>query len=80
MYVAYGGLDEFNIDAQVESFLYVAQRRGLTVQVDYDRFGRHNRITARRFVPDLFCWLNQQLAGYGPCRADGPCNPGIPAR
>lgn len=80
MYIAYGGLDEFNIDAQVESFLHRAGQRGLTIKVDYDRFGRHSRTTASKFVPSLLCWLNEQLVGYGPCRAAGPCNPGIPVR
>ena len=28
MYVAYGGKDQFNLDAQIESFLYVAHQRG----------------------------------------------------
>ena len=32
MFVVYGGRDQFNLDAQIESFLYVACQRGLTVK------------------------------------------------
>jgi pimeloyl-ACP methyl ester carboxylesterase len=67
MYIAYGGKDEFNIDAQVESFLYVARQRGLTVAVNYDPHGHHNRATAYRLLPGTFQWLAPRLAPYAPC-------------
>src|SRR5207244_348318 len=35
LYVGYGGRDQFFIDAQVESFLYRARERGVTVAVEY---------------------------------------------
>jgi S-formylglutathione hydrolase FrmB len=66
MYVAYGGKDEFNIDAQVESFLYLMKCRGITVDVGYDRKGRHNVATALKLFPDIIEWLAQQLAPYAP--------------
>ena len=66
MYVAYGGKDQFNIDAQVESFLYVARQRGLQVHVDYDPRGRHNVATAMRLLPGTIAWLNDRLAPYAP--------------
>lgn len=66
MFVAYGGRDEFNIDAQVESFLYVAKQRGLCVGVAYDPRGRHNVATALRLMPAVFEWLAPQLAPYAP--------------
>jgi S-formylglutathione hydrolase FrmB len=66
MFIAYGGKDEFNIDAQVESFLFVAKQRGLTVTVSYDPRGRHNRATAYRLLPDVFSWLTPRLAPYAP--------------
>jgi S-formylglutathione hydrolase FrmB len=66
MYIAYGGRDEFNIDAQVESFLYVAKQKGLTIGVSYDPKGHHNRATAYRLLPDVFQWLAPRLAPYAP--------------
>lgn len=57
LYVAYGGKDEFNIPAQVESFLYRAKQRGVTVQVDYDPQGRHDEPSARRALPAALGWV-----------------------
>jgi S-formylglutathione hydrolase FrmB len=61
MYVAFGGRDEFNIDAQIESFLYRARQRGLEVTSVYDPHGHHNTRTAREFAPSLICWLAARL-------------------
>jgi pimeloyl-ACP methyl ester carboxylesterase len=66
MYIGYGGRDEFNIDAQVESFLFLARERGLCIAVGYDPKGRHNLATALRLMPDLFEWLSPLLAPYSP--------------
>jgi S-formylglutathione hydrolase FrmB len=65
MFVAYGGLDQFNIDAQIESFLYVARKRGLCVTVEYAPLGKHNARTALRFFPSAVCWLNAQFQRDG---------------
>jgi S-formylglutathione hydrolase FrmB len=66
MFIGYGGKDQFNIDAQVESFLAVARERGLPVAVSYVPNGKHDYKTAFKIVPDLFDWLNQQLRPYAP--------------
>jgi S-formylglutathione hydrolase FrmB len=66
MYVGYGGKDEFNIDAQVESFLYLTKCRGITVGVGYLRRGRHNVRTAVRLFPGIVEWLAPLLAPYSP--------------
>jgi S-formylglutathione hydrolase FrmB len=66
MFVAYGGKDEFNIDAQAESFLYVARQRGLTVTAVKDPRGRHNVPDALKFLPALIDWLGPRIADYGP--------------
>jgi S-formylglutathione hydrolase FrmB len=68
MYVAYGGRDQFNIDAQVESFLYRAHQRGLTVGVGYDPRGKHDVSTALRLLPATLEWLGPRMAPYGPTR------------
>jgi len=66
MYIAYGGRDQFNIDAQVESFLYRARERGLTIGVGYDPRGKHDMATALRLLPGLLDWLGPRLMPYGP--------------
>ena len=68
LYVAYGGKDEFNLDAQVESFLYRACQRGLEVGVGYDPDGRHDRATALRLAPGALRWLAPRLWPYAPAR------------
>lgn len=66
MYVAYAGRDQFNIDAQVESFLYHARQRGLCVGVGYAPKGHHDRATAYQLMPGLLEWLAPRLAPYSP--------------
>jgi S-formylglutathione hydrolase FrmB len=66
MFVAYAGKDEFNIDAQVESFLYLAKHRGLGVHVIYDPQGHHDAATASKMMPHLMEWLAPRLAPYSP--------------
>jgi S-formylglutathione hydrolase FrmB len=70
MYIGYGGRDQFNIDAQVESFLYYAHQKGLTVEVGYEPRGRHDVRTAVKLLPGILDWLNRVLAPYAaPCAA-----------
>jgi|SRR5581483_1624988 len=64
MLVAYGGKDQFNIDAQTESFIYVARQRGLDITVLYKPRGRHNLILAERFMPDIIAWLRPLLEPF----------------
>lgn len=66
MYVAYGGKDQFNVDAQIESFLFVARRRGLQVGVGFDPNGKHNRATAQKLMPGVIAWLAPHLAPFAP--------------
>jgi S-formylglutathione hydrolase FrmB len=66
MYVGYGGRDQFNLDAQIESFLYHAHERGITVTVGYDPRGRHDLETALRLLPGALDWLAPRLAPYAP--------------
>lgn len=66
MYVGYAGRDEFNVTAQVESFLYLCKHRQIDIAVGYEAHGRHNSHTAAHFVPSIFEWLSPQLAPYAP--------------
>src|SRR5262245_30345840 len=66
MFVAYVGNDAFNIDAQVESFLYIARGKGLTVSSVYMPEGRHNTESAKKLVPSMLAWLGPRIAPYAP--------------
>jgi S-formylglutathione hydrolase FrmB len=76
LFAAYGGRDEFNLDAQNESFLYRARQRGLCVDVACDPRGRHRLVDAQKFFPQIIHWLSPLMAPYGPpfggsCAGDG---------
>ncbi|MCS7046667.1 MAG: alpha/beta hydrolase-fold protein [Gemmataceae bacterium] len=64
MLIAYGGRDQFNIDAQVESFLERARQRGLTVHVIHEPSGRHDVRTALAMLPAAIGWLTGQLESF----------------
>jgi S-formylglutathione hydrolase FrmB len=66
MYVAYAGKDEFNLDAQAESFLYRAKQKGLEVGVGYEPNGRHNVRTGLKLLPGIVEWLRPRLEPYSP--------------
>jgi S-formylglutathione hydrolase FrmB len=61
LYVAYGCRDEFNVAAQVESFLYLAHQRGVTVSVACDPAGKHDLATGRRLLPGALEWAAQRV-------------------
>jgi S-formylglutathione hydrolase FrmB len=61
MLIAYVGRDQFNIDAQVESFLYRSAERGLKVHVLYDARGKHDATSALSFLPGILDWLAPRL-------------------
>ncbi|MCI0376642.1 MAG: esterase family protein [Gemmataceae bacterium] len=63
LYVAYGGKDEFNIDAQIESFLYRAWQRRIQITVDYDPHGRHDATTGLKMLPAAIDWAARRMAG-----------------
>jgi pimeloyl-ACP methyl ester carboxylesterase len=66
MYVGYGGKDEFNTTAQIQSFLYRAKERGLPVAVEFLPEGHHNYATAYQLLPGIINWLAPLLAPYSP--------------
>jgi len=68
MFIGYGGKDQFNIDAQVESFLYRTKERGIPVTVSYFPRGKHDYKTAYQIAPDLFRWLDNQVRPYSPAQ------------
>lgn len=66
MFIGYAGRDQFNIDAQVESFLYYAKCRNISVAVAFEPDGHHDMHTSMKFVPAVLRWLGPQLAPYAP--------------
>jgi S-formylglutathione hydrolase FrmB len=64
LFAGYGGLDEFNIGAQVESFLYRAKERGVTVGVAFDPVGKHDVESGRRLFPEVLRWIVPYVAPY----------------
>jgi hypothetical protein len=67
MYVGYVRKDQFNVDAQVASFLHVAHCRGLCVDVEYrEQGGAHNMSSTQQFFPKVADWLGPILAPYSP--------------
>jgi S-formylglutathione hydrolase FrmB len=61
LYVGYGAKDEFNVAAQVESFLYIARQRGIEVTVECDPRGGHNLATGMRLLPGAMRWVAGQV-------------------
>ena len=72
MFIGYGGKDEFNIDSQVDSFLYLCKHRGIGVYVAYNPHGHHNAATCAECAPAFFEFLSQRLGGFGPCPCGRP--------
>jgi pimeloyl-ACP methyl ester carboxylesterase len=66
MFVAYAGRDQFNIDTQIESFLYRAEERGIHVDVAFDPRGRHDLRTGVALFPDAVAWLAPRMRAYSP--------------
>lgn len=61
LYAAYGGKDEFNVAAQVESFLWRAKERGIQVTVDYHPDGKHDLATGKRMSPSALRWIADRV-------------------
>jgi S-formylglutathione hydrolase FrmB len=66
MYIAYAGRDQFNITAQVDSFLFRARERGLEVGVVFDPKGKHSWFSGTPMLPEMLDWLAPLLAPYSP--------------
>ncbi len=78
MYVCYGKKDEFNMAAQIESFLHLARERGLTVSVAVDPEGRHDLETAVRLMPGVMEWMRPRLRPTPRASTSGTVGLGSP--
>ena len=65
-FIGYGKKDEFNIDAEVESFLAEAARRGITIPAVVLPDGHHSVKTATDLIPSINAFLLPLLAPYTP--------------
>jgi hypothetical protein len=83
LYLAYGGRDEFNVAAQVQSFAHRAAQLDIPVTVVCDPNGRHDRITGMRLLPGIADWASERVRKLAPERAPVPLvaepGPGQPA-
>jgi pimeloyl-ACP methyl ester carboxylesterase len=75
MYLGYGDRDQFNIDAQVESFAYRARQRGLTVAVDVEPGAKHDLAAGKLLFPRAVAWVAPLIAPYSPGRPSLPSSP-----
>lgn len=65
MFAGYAQRDEFNFDAQTESFAYLAKARGLTVNTVAVP-GRHDKETAMQMLPAFVEFLRPRIDAYAP--------------
>lgn len=65
MLVTYGEQDEFNFDAQAESFIYFARGHGFDVDVMTDPQGKHNSDFFRPMQRRIYHWLGDKFCE--PC-------------
>ncbi len=68
-YIGYGGKDQFNVAAQVESFVYFANERGIHVDLNFLPDGKHDQATGVKLFPGTAEWLGKRLAPFGPVPA-----------
>ncbi len=65
LFIAYGKRDEFNLDAQVESFVYVLKSKNIQATVLQNPSGDHSIDTAVGFLGDTVKWLGDRLRANG---------------
>ncbi|WP_422931265.1 alpha/beta hydrolase [Singulisphaera sp. PoT] len=63
IYLSYPGKDNWNFDAQAESFAWLAQQKGIDLTVDKDPHARHTLVYFRRNIGPAFRWMGGHLGG-----------------
>ena len=61
IYLRYGARDNFNFDAQNESFIALAEQRGVPLTVVRDKCARHLTPYFNRRIDDLMIWIAHHL-------------------
>ena len=63
IFIDYPKRDNFNFDAQTESFIYFARMKGLPLTVIRDEYGRHTVPYFYDAMPRMWKWLARRLPG-----------------
>jgi len=66
MFIGSAGKDEFNLDAQIDSFMFVARQRGIEATVVLEPDGRHNSATGLKILPEFCKWITPLIKPYSP--------------
>jgi hypothetical protein len=61
IYIRYPKKDNFNFDAQIESFEWLAQSKGIKVAMQCDQEGRHVVSYFQDAMPSVWRWLAERL-------------------
>ena len=72
IYVSYPGRDNFNFDAQAESFQWLAAQKGIEVTLVRDPGRTHRLSYFRNNLRPAFYWLGQHLLPPVSCASSGP--------
>jgi hypothetical protein len=71
MFIAYGRQDEYNVDAQVDSFLHKARERRLNIWVRFNPDGHHRTDYVNECMPDVLIAVGTRLRELLPESAGG---------
>lgn len=66
MFAGYGTADEFNFDAGVQSFAWLAKQRGIDVTTYAVKGGKHSRETGLKMTEPFADWIRPRLGKYAP--------------
>jgi S-formylglutathione hydrolase FrmB len=77
MYVNYPGRDNFNFDAQAESFCWLAAQNGIEVTSVCDPRGTHSLAYFRNNIRPLFLWVGRHL--LAPTAGSPPDKTAVPS-
>lgn len=61
LYINYPGRDNYNFDAQAQSFAWLAAQRGIAVELSVLPNARHNLSYFERAEPPAYLWLGQHI-------------------
>jgi S-formylglutathione hydrolase FrmB len=78
IYVNYPGCDNFNFDAQAESFQWLAAQRGIEVTLVRDPKATHTLSYFRNNMCPAFIWLGQHILAPAPCSPSDSTYPSMP--
>jgi hypothetical protein len=73
--VGFGTCDNFNFDAQSESFIWLASQRGVGIDVQRIPWGKHDVLYFTKAHRQAYVWLGQHLIHPTSCT----CMPTVPA-